>query len=144
MLNIWTSFILLLTIKFKGVTKLYFTYYLCLAIIFSLWVYLSLWYLLYILSNYLSVFMCFLRFLFVCDRFWIRYHRGGSRAAATSKVLAVNYYPKALHLGCCSSPRSASRITSIQLLFMKEHLYSHCSCKCHLVIFNSFYFNLYL
>ena len=38
--------------------------------------------------------------------------RGGSRAAATSKmecfVKAVNYYHKALHLGCCSSPRSAS------------------------------------
>ena len=28
--------------------------------------------------------------------------RGGSRTA-------VNYYHKALHLGCCSSPRSASR-----------------------------------
>ena len=24
---------------------------------------------------------------------------------------AVNYYHKALHLGCCSSPRSASDIT---------------------------------
>ena len=39
--------------------------------------------------------------------------RGGSRAAATSKMEcfrleAVNYYHKALHLGCCSSPRSAS------------------------------------
>ena len=44
--------------------------------------------------------------------------RSGSRAAATSKMEcfvinssrfpAVNYYHKALHLGCCSSPRSAS------------------------------------
>ena len=44
--------------------------------------------------------------------------RGGSRTAATSKmerfvnnsyrVPAVNYYHKALHLGCCNSPRSAS------------------------------------
>ena len=39
-------------------------------------------------------------------------NRGGSRTAATSKmerfVIIVNYYHKALHLGCCSSPRSAS------------------------------------
>ena len=38
--------------------------------------------------------------------------RHGSRTAATSKmerfVIIVNYYHKALHLGCCSSPRSAS------------------------------------
>ena len=44
--------------------------------------------------------------------------RGGSRAAATSKMESfmiivkrlppVNYYHKALHLGCCSSPRSTS------------------------------------
>ena len=41
--------------------------------------------------------------------------RDGSRAAVTSKmecfviiVPAVNCYHKALHLGCCSSPRSAS------------------------------------
>ena len=37
--------------------------------------------------------------------------RGGSRAAATSKMErleAVNYYHKVLHLGCCSSPKSAS------------------------------------
>ena len=39
--------------------------------------------------------------------------RGGSRTAATSKMVrfvieAVNYYPKAPHFGCCSSPRSAS------------------------------------
>ena len=38
--------------------------------------------------------------------------RGGSRAAATSKmecfVIIVNYYHKAPHLGCCSIPRSAS------------------------------------
>ena len=36
--------------------------------------------------------------------------RGGSRTAATyiMERLAVNYYRKALHLGCCSSPRSAS------------------------------------
>ena len=42
--------------------------------------------------------------------------RGGSRTATTSKmehfVIIVNgllnYYHKVLHLGCCSSPRSAS------------------------------------
>ena len=38
--------------------------------------------------------------------------RGGSRTAATSKierfVIIVNCYYKALHLGCCSNPRSAS------------------------------------
>ena len=46
--------------------------------------------------------------------------RGGSRIAATSKMKnfviivngwkleVVNYYYKALHLGCCSSPGSAS------------------------------------
>ena len=33
---------------------------------------------------------------------------GGSRTAATSKMEAINYYHKALHLGCCSSPRSAT------------------------------------
>ena len=46
--------------------------------------------------------------------------RGGSRAAATSKMerfviivnglAVVNYYHKALHLGYCSSPRSASGV----------------------------------
>ena len=49
-------------------------------------------------------------------RYSCRKIRGGSGAAATSKMerfviivngLAVNYYHKALHLGCCSSPRSA-------------------------------------
>ena len=39
-----------------------------------------------------------------------RVARDGSRTAATSKMEleAVNYYHKALHLGCCSSPISAS------------------------------------
>ena len=41
-------------------------------------------------------------------------YRGGSRTAATSKmehfVIIVNYYHKVLHLGCCSSPRSASDV----------------------------------
>ena len=32
-------------------------------------------------------------------------HRGGSKAAATSKM---EHFVIALHLGCCSSPRSAS------------------------------------
>ena len=39
--------------------------------------------------------------------------RGGSRTAATSKnerFVIINYYHKALHLGCCSSPRSASAV----------------------------------
>ena len=45
--------------------------------------------------------------------------RGGSRTAATSKMErfvkleAVNYYHKALHFGCCSSPRSASEYLGI-------------------------------
>ena len=37
--------------------------------------------------------------------------RGGSRAATTSKgerLEAFNWYHNELHLGCCSSPRSAS------------------------------------
>ena len=42
--------------------------------------------------------------------------RGGSRAAATSKmehfVIAVNYYHKALHLRCCSSPSTNSQNVS--------------------------------
>ena len=37
----------------------------------------------------------------------VLWRRGRSRAAATSKMEAVNYYHKALHPGCCSS-RSAS------------------------------------
>ena len=58
-------------------------------------------------------------------------YRGGSRAAATSNMecfaiivngLAVNYYPKALHLRCCSSPRSASEIfTSILRRVLEKH-----------------------
>ena len=45
--------------------------------------------------------------------------RGGSRAAAASKMdhfviivkaSSVNYYHKALYLGCCSSPRSDSGV----------------------------------
>ena len=36
--------------------------------------------------------------------------RGVSRAAATSKMEAVNYYHKALHRGYCSSPRSACSV----------------------------------
>ena len=36
--------------------------------------------------------------------------RGGSRAAATSKMgrFVISWKRKALHLGCCSSPRAAS------------------------------------
>ena len=47
--------------------------------------------------------------------------RGGSRAAATSKVelfvIIVNgfHYHKELDLGCCSSPRSASDIDKCPL-----------------------------
>ena len=61
----------------------------------------------------------YLQWLFLCSQILPFYllsililFRGGSRAAATSKmecfVIIVNYYHKALHLGCCSSPRSAS------------------------------------
>ena len=42
--------------------------------------------------------------------------RGGFKATATSKmesfVITVNYFHKVLHLGCCSSPRSASEYLS--------------------------------
>ena len=47
----------------------------------------------------------------------LKFIRGGSRTAATSKMepfvtpVNVNYYHKALHLGCCSSPRSPSAYT---------------------------------
>ena len=36
--------------------------------------------------------------------------RGRSRAGprSSASLPAVNYYDKALHLGCCTSPRSAS------------------------------------
>ena len=46
--------------------------------------------------------------------------RGGSRTAVTSNierfVIIVNYYHKALHLGCCSSPRSASNFKYLAVL----------------------------
>ena len=51
--------------------------------------------------------------------------RGGPRAAATSKmecfVKVVNYYHKALHLGRCSSPRSASALCYfiLDIVFIK-------------------------
>ena len=62
--------------------------------------------------------------------------RGGSRTAATSKMElfviivngfqleAVNYYHKELHLGCCSSPRSASGQDDI--IHACKSLYLHC------------------
>ena len=59
---------------------------------------------------------CFFRQISRQNMIWFLSNtRGGSRAAATSKmerfVIIVNgwkHYHKALHLGCCSSPRSAS------------------------------------
>ena len=39
----------------------------------------------------------------------VEINSGGSRTAATFKLRAVNCYHKELHLGCCSSPRSASK-----------------------------------
>ena len=56
------------------------------------------------------------------------YHRGRSRTAATSKmehfaIIVNGYYHKALHLGCCSSPRS----TSVPLDFLVLLLYLSCS-----------------
>ena len=55
--------------------------------------------------------------------------RGGSRAAATSKVecFVINYYHKALHLGCCSSPRSASDYRSTE--FARAGDPYRCQCK---------------
>ena len=48
--------------------------------------------------------------------------RSGSRTAATSKMeYFVNYYHKALHLGCCSSPRSLS----VYLMDYLNWLYQH-------------------
>ena len=47
--------------------------------------------------------------------------RGGSRAAATSKMERFLYH-KALHLGCCSSPRSASGYISHYLNTFAERV----------------------
>ena len=56
-----------------------------------------------------------------------RVNRGGSRTAAKSKidrfVTIVNYYHKTLHLGCCSSPRSASDLTESKIFRTDFHLY---------------------
>ena len=59
------------------------------------------------------VFLIFSRqyFFTSLQNIFIFLHRGGSRTAATFKMerfVIVNYYHKALPLGCCSSPRSAS------------------------------------
>ena len=53
---------------------------------------------------------------------WAVIFRDGSKTVATSKMerfviirlKAVNYYHKALHIGCCSSPRSTSDIDHVQ------------------------------
>ena len=59
--------------------------------------------------------------------------RGGSRTATTYKMerfviiaAAVNYYHKALHLGCCSSPRPASdyRKYTLPVEYTLNHLFS--------------------
>ena len=42
--------------------------------------------------------------------------RGGSRAAATSKI--ERFVHRALHLGCCSSPRSASELKEAAIFFI--------------------------
>ena len=53
--------------------------------------------------------------------------RGGPRAAVTSKRLsAINYYQKALHFGCCSSPKSASA-SCFPILEMVFSLVSSCT-----------------
>ena len=59
--------------------------------------------------------------------------RGRSRTAATSKMEcfmiivngleAVSYYHKALHLGCCSSPRSASEYYNVAIQHLRD-----CGC----------------
>ena len=41
------------------------------------------------------------------------FYRGESRTAATSKMERFIKHSKALHLGCCSSPRSASNLMKI-------------------------------
>ena len=74
----------------------------------------------------LDLFTHFTKILFFCTflkkkntysvMFYVVIERkGGSRTATTSKmerflliVNGFNYYHKALHFGCCSSPRSAS------------------------------------
>ena len=70
--------------------------------------------------------------------------RGGSKAPATSKMErfviivngfqpltiitklpAVNYYHKALHLGCCSHPRSAAGNKFAQICLILEAKFDH-------------------
>ena len=46
----------------------------------------------------------------VANNFFNQLFSGGSRAAATSKIEAVNYYHKALYLRCSSCPRFVSAI----------------------------------
>ena len=65
--------------------------------------------------------------------------KGGSRTSATSKMElpAVNYYHKALHLGCSSSPRSVSDarapiqfIYEITLRILMDVFSSTGDCQC--------------
>ena len=65
----------------------------------------------------LKLHIIYILFAFPLQKLLRKIIRGGSRTAATSKIEqfviivqlpAVNYYHKALHLGCCSSPRSTS------------------------------------
>ena len=75
--------------------------------------------------------------------------RGRSRAAATSKMerfviivngLAVNCYHKAIHLRCCSSPRSDSDSNIfMNSTFNKRHPTSSCvRCNCIFAAFLQF------
>ena len=56
--------------------------------------------------------------------------KGGSRTAATSKMERF-YYHKGLHLGCCSSPRSASVCISLlnNVSFMSDVYGYFCLCR---------------
>ena len=82
--------------------------------------YLRIWNAAYFYANLKRWFLYLTTAIFKQTVSWRNFmiFRGGSRAAATSKmerfVIIVNglanSYHKALHLGCCSSPRSASDI----------------------------------
>ena len=60
------------------------------------------------------------------------------------QLAAVNYYYKALHLGCCSSPRSASvNKSEITHNFFSVAVFLLCfCCCCHCFCFWKFFFYL--
>ena len=59
--------------------------------------------------------------------------RGGYMAAATSKMEAANYFHKALHLGCCSSPRFTSDVRA-RIELVQQSI----PCTCHIFLLPHF------